>query len=216
MVLPCVQALVSCVAPPLLAAATTVDAEAFHLALDGVRSDLTTALSVPHVWLTTEAATCAAHTLSHLYAVLASRCDHLGLPSAPVATAQLNAAVALLAEATAAVLWPGQAATQWSTPQFTLAAGKVPAGGALQLTLPGLQVTLHASSGGLWHVGGQPIRTINPPYSFQRVPNQKGRRVGFTRAGEQWVRGQWWGLVRRGCLRLTDGGVTHYRMCTVC
>lgn len=170
------QALVSCVAPPLLAAATTVDAEAFHYALNGVSSDLTTALSVPHVRLTTEAATCAAHTLSHLYAVVASRCDHLTLPSASVATAQLNAAVALLAEATAAALWPGQAATQWATPQFTLAVGVVPAGGALQLTLPGLQATLHAPAGGLRDSGGQPIGTTLRIHSCG-FPVRKGVEV---------------------------------------
>ena len=171
----------SCVAPPLLTAATTVDAEAFQYTLDGVRSDLTTVLSTPRVQLTTEAATCAAHTLSHLYAVLASRCDEALSLSAPELTAELNAAVGLLAEATAAGLWPGEAATQWTTPQFALAAGVVPAGGRLEMTLPGLHAILHAPSGGL--------------RDNRRTAHHRGRRSvfllfpvrkGVALVGEEW------------------------------
>jgi hypothetical protein len=76
----CWQEMLSCVVPPLLASVATVDAEAFQLALAGVTSDLLAVRPIT-ARLTTAAASCVVHTLSHLYAVLASRCDS-SLPSA--------------------------------------------------------------------------------------------------------------------------------------
>lgn len=53
----------------------------------------------------------------------------------------------LLAEAAEAALWPGVAATQWRAPHVALTAAVATDARALQLSLPGLHATLHASAG---------------------------------------------------------------------